>query len=171
MYQSSNHSFQSVKYSPLFIGIVFLFVGIWIVLAPIFEIEVNGVKKIAEISDSYPNFILGSIFVVYYLLIGKRVVKMNINSDEFWFVHRGNSYVKPWSEVDTLKKYWLAVPPVYGVKFENDRRTYLFTTRYFCLAMPFYVFDLSEMGRFIKKRKKDIPLLKAIKKENHTTKE
>lgn len=92
---------------------------------------------------------------------------MRISNNEFDFSARGEKIIKNWNEVENIKKYWFLAPPLYSVRFENEDKTYFFTTRYFCIVVPFYVFDISEMGSFIKKRKNDIPFLKELKKEKN----
>jgi len=142
-------------------------VAFWIMVDPTFEITVNGVKRNAVFSDSYLPLSFGLLTIFYYLTIGKRIVKMRINNNEFEFSIKGEKIIKNWSEVENIKKYWFVAPPIYSVKFENVKRTYFFTTRYWCVVIPFYVFDISEMGNFIKRKKKDIPFLKELKNEKN----
>ena len=167
MYESSNYSYVSVKYVPLIIGLLFLTIAFWIMIDPTFEITVNGVKRNAIFSDSYLPLFFGLLSTLFYLTIGQRIVKMRISNNEFEFLVKGEKIIMNWSEVETIKKYWFIAPPIYSVKFENVDRTYFFTTRYLFIVVPFYVFDISEMGNFIKKRKKDIPLLKELKTEKN----
>ena len=167
MYESSNYSYISVKYVPLIIGILFLTIAFWIMVDPTFEITVNGEKRNAIFSDSYLPLIFGILSIFFYLTIGQRIVKMRISNNEFEFSAKGEKINKNWSEVENIKKYWFVVPPIYSVRFENIDKTYFFTTRYLCIVVPFYVFDISEMGNFIKKRKKDIPFLKELRNEKN----
>jgi hypothetical protein len=154
-----------VKFIPLIIGILFLIIAFWIIVDPTYyEVTVNGVKRDAVMSDSLIPFIFGILAILIYVAVGKRTVKMRINRNEFVFKFNGEEIVKNWSEVEEIKKYWFVAPPLYSIKFKNDN-TYFFTTKYMCIVIPFYVFDISEMGSFIKKRKMDIPFLKELKEE------
>lgn len=164
MYESSNYSYASVKYVPLIVGILLLTIAFWIMIDPTFEITVNGVKRDAIFSDSYLPLFLGLLSVLFYLTIGQRIVKMRININAFEFTTKGEKNIKNWSEVETIKKYWFIAPPLYSIRFENEDKAYFFTTKYFCIVVPFYVFDISDMGDFIKKRKKDIPSIERIEK-------
>ncbi len=167
MYESSNYSYVSVKYVPLIIGIVFLTVAFWIMIDPTFEITVNGEKRNAIFSDSYFPLFFGLLCILFYWTIGQRIVKMRISNNEFEFSAKGKKIIKNWNEVENIKKYWFVAPPTYSVRFENEDKTYFFTTRYICIVIPFYVFDISDMGDFIKKRKMDIPILKELKKDKN----
>jgi hypothetical protein len=162
MYESSNYSYVSVKFVPLIIGIMFLTVAFWIMIGPFFEITVNGVKRKAIFSDSYLPLSFGLLTVLFYLTIGQRIVKMKISNNEIEFSVKGEKIRKNWGEVENIKKYWFVAPPFYSVRFENVGRTYFFTTRFLCIVVPFYVFDISEMGSFIKRKKQNIPFLKEL---------
>lgn len=165
MYESSNYSYISIKYIPLIVGLLFLLMAIWVIIDPTYyEITVNGVKRDAVMSDSLIPSIFGVLAILIYWTVGKKTVKMRINNNEFVFNFKGEEVVKSWSDVEEIKKYWFVAPPLYSVKFENDKK-FFFTTKYFCIVIPFYVFDISEMGSFIKKRKLDIPFLKELKNE------
>lgn len=165
MYESSNNSFFSIKYVPIIISVILFTVTLLIFFYPNFEITVNGVERKALLSDSYLPLFFGVVSFLFFIIIGRRVVKMRIDNNEFEFLVRGEKVIKQWSEVKELKKYWFVAPPLYSVRFENDEDTYFFTTKYVCIVLPFYVIDLSGMGSFIKKRKQDIPFLKELKKE------
>lgn len=148
---------------------LFLLMAVWILIDPTYyEVTVNGVKRDAVMSDSLIPFIFGVIAILIYVTVGKRIVRMRINNNEFAFNIKGKEIVKSWSDVEEIKKYWFVAPPLYSVRFENGN-TYFFATKYMCIVIPFYVFDISEMGSFIKKRKMDIPFLKEIKKESYST--
>ena len=167
MHESSNYSYISIKYIPLIVGLLFLLMAIWVIIDPTYyEITVNGVKRDAVRSDSLMPLIFGILAIFIYLTVGRKTVKMRINNNEFVFNFNGKENVESWGDVEKIKKYWFVAPPLYSVKFENGN-TFFFTTKYFCIIIPFYVFDISEMGSFIKKRKTDIPFLKELKKESH----
>lgn len=74
----------------------------------------------------------------------------------------GEKKTKSWTDVDEVTRYWLVAPPVYSVTFEDGKK-YYFTSGLFFIVTPVYVFDLSEMGKFILDRRKDIDLLKSRK--------
>lgn len=167
MHESSNYSYISIKYIPLIVGLLFLLMSIWVIIDPTYyEITVNGVKRDAVRSDSLLPLIFGLFAIIIYLTVGRKTVKMRINNNEFVFNFKGKENVESWGDVEKIKKYWFVAPPLYSVKFENGNN-FFFTTKYFCIIIPFYVFDISEMGSFIKKRKMDIPFLKELKKESH----
>jgi hypothetical protein len=167
MHESSNYSYISIKYIPLIVGLLFLLMAIWVIIDPTYyEITVNGVKRDAVRSDSLMPLIFGILALFVYLTVGRKTVKMKINNNEFVFNFKGKENVESWGDVEKIKKYWFVAPPLYSVKFENGN-TFFFTTKYFCIVIPFYVYDISEMGSFIKKRKMEIPFLKELKKEPH----
>lgn len=169
MYESSNYSYISIKYVPLIVGMLFLLIAVWILIDPTYyEVTVNGVKRDAVMSDSLIPFIFGILAILIYVTVRKRIVRMRINKNEFLFKFKGEEIVKNWRDVEEIKKYWFVDPPLYSVRFENGN-TYFFTTKYMCIVIPFYVFDISEMGSFIKKRKMDIPFLKELKEESYST--
>ena len=167
MHESSNYSYISIKYIPLIVGLLFLLMAIWVIIDPTYyEITVNGVKRDAVRSDSLMPLVFGILAIFIYLTVGRKTVKMRINNNEFVFNFKGKENVESWGDVEKIKKYWFVAPPLYSVKFENGD-TFFFTTKYICIIIPFYVFDISEMGSFIKKRKMDIPFLKELKKESN----
>ncbi|MCB0822911.1 MAG: hypothetical protein KDC09_09460 [Bacteroidales bacterium] len=156
MYQSSTYSYVNIKFIPLIIGLLFIVISIWIMFDPTIEITVNGVKRNAALGDSFFPLLLGLLCILFHLAIGHKIIKLRISNNELEFMANGKKYVKKWSEVSDLKKYWLIAPPLYSIKFKNEKKTYYFTTSYFCIVTPIKVFDLSEMGNFIKKKKSEI---------------
>jgi len=165
MYESSNYSFISLKYLPLLLGFFFIINALWIIVDPAFEIIENGEKRNAILSDSYIPLILGLFSLLFYFTLGQRVVRMRISNNEFEFRYKKEKIIKDWAVVEKIEKYWFVAPPLYSVKFENENITYFFTTSILCIVTPGYVFDISDMGAFIKKRRKDIPLLKELQNE------
>ena len=130
-----------------------MILGIWVVLEPNFQISVNGIKRHVVSNDGYWAISFGFLNIIHYLLIGQFIVKMRISDDDFEFSYQKEKIVRKWSEVKAIKKFWFIAPPLYYIKFENEKRIYFFTTSYICFIIPFFVFDLSGMGDFIKRRK------------------
>jgi hypothetical protein len=166
MYKSNIISYLTIKYFPLAFGIVCLIIALWFMIDPDLEVTVNGGKRDAVFSDSFVPLTLGLVPLFIYFVFGQRIVRMKMNNNELKFKFKGEEKLKLWNEVESIKKFWLAVPPLYSVKFENDKTIFLFNTSLGSIVTPVKVFDYSEMGNFIKERKKDIPFLKDLKIKN-----
>ena len=160
MHQSNTLNYIVLKYVTLAFGAYLLLMTLLLLFDPTFDVTVNGVKRPAEPGDSLFTLIPAIFLLLLYLVYGRRVVKMQISRNEFVFTTGGQEQTRAWKEVEEVKRYWLVAPPVYSVTFE-DGETYYFNSGLFFIVTPFYVFDLSEMGRFIMKRRKDIALIKA----------
>ena len=154
MYKSNNIGFYGIKYFPLVCGIILLILGFWIIIDPTFEVTVNEVKRKAILTDCIVPFSFAVALFILHFTLGQRVVKMTVTNSSLEFDFKGKRITKSWKEVETIKKYRLVAPPLYSVSFEDDDKSYFFNSGYFFITTPFFVFDLSEMGNFIKERRK-----------------
>ncbi|MCB2220217.1 MAG: hypothetical protein KQI35_07485 [Bacteroidetes bacterium] len=138
------------------IGLLFLFMALWIMTDPTLEITVNGVKRHALWTDGLLPLSFGGLALIFYGIVGRRVVAMRMGPQKLQMDYKGKFITKTWAEVETIKKYWLVAPPLYSVTFKNDPKPFYFTTRNWFIATPIGVYDLSAMGKFIRDQKKKI---------------
>ena len=167
MYESSNSSYISIKFIPLIIGILLVFIALLIIIDSTFKINIKCAEPNTELIFSYFLLSYGTLTIVFFSTIGRRIVKMRIDEKEFEFTMKGEIITKNWNEVKSLKKYWFFYPALYSVRFENVKKPYYFTTIFWCIGLPFYVIDISEMGSFLEKKKENIKLLKKRNKEKN----
>lgn len=165
MYESSIAGHLTVKYMSLVLGMIFLVLTLFFIFDPSIQITINGEKRDAVFIDSFIPGIFCLLFFVIYFFVGRRVVRIKMNNNHISFKWKGKMVKKSWAEVDSVKRYWMVAPPLYSLKFENETTTFFFNTRYLCIIIPFYVFDISKMGKFITDKMKEISFLKDFKKE------
>lgn len=163
MYKSSIINYFTFKFFPLIAGSISIIISISILLGADFDSTNNSADKKSVYEDAITFFIIGFAILIFYFKICWNFVRMKIYQNHFEFKYNGMSVHRKWVEVEKIKRYWMVAPPFYSVKFENDERVYYFNSGWFYITLPFYVLDLSEMGEFIKNRKKEIESLKELR--------
>ena len=163
MYESNKLNFYILK-----IGFPILLIGLGVFYIFILSgfLNINEAKSIkANSSDSDIVFavflILAAIFYTIFVSTNIFILKADANRLEF---KSGNRQItNTWSEVTVITKLWCIYPNLYFLRFENDKKYYFFTTGLLSYHFIIFSYDASEMGNFIRKRKRELHVIKALK--------
>jgi hypothetical protein len=147
MYSTNNSRYNFLRCYNLIFGIGFILIGILAFLNVIPGEELVG----------YFFTITGIVILIPTLVfLHSKLANVRITDEKITLSYKNESTIKEWSEVEKIKRFWLAAPPQYLIKFKNDEKKYYFTTEKDYVSTPFYVFDFSEIGNFIKRKMKEI---------------
>jgi hypothetical protein len=114
----------------------------------------NELAQNANLNEAVSFFIFAILLLLFYFIVGRRVVAMSVTNSSLEFNFKGETITRKWNDVEYIKKSWLIAPPLYSVRFKDTTQSYYFNTGYRFIAIPFFIFDTSDMGQFIKNKKK-----------------
>lgn len=120
------------------------------------SIIVNGEEKFLDFFDLLIVFAIGLTFVILWLLIKDRVVNVKLGGQNITIFENGETEIINWMEVQSLKQLIFIEPPLYKLRIKNQSGYYLFVTQPIFLNFGFGIIDGSEMGAFIKKKKREL---------------
>jgi hypothetical protein len=168
MYESNKWNFYFAKYMFPVIGLIVFLTGIWFLLNPDLIITTDKVPRLVRSSDIITTLTLGLLGFIYYFFLSRRIIKIKVDNHFIEFKYENEIVKKEWAEIEEITKYWAVTPPFYSIRFENDNKLYYFITGKSFNWIPLYTYrDTSEMGKFILKKRKDIPFLKEIRAEKN----
>jgi len=166
MDESNKWNYYHIKYMIPIIGLITSTTSIWCLIDPNLIITENGFIEENKLSYSLILLIIGILGFVYFIFVSKKMIRIKIDINYIEFTYKKETIINEWADIINITRYWAIAPPFYSIRFENENKTYFFNTGNSHISLPFYVIDTSDMGKFINKKRKDIPLLKKIRNEN-----
>ena len=157
MYKSNKLITFGQKYGFLIFSSILIIAYLYLSLFPNTEITINGKIQQADYINSLPFLLFGVFFSILYFFYGKELVYVEMDNENIIIKKNRKTYKYSWKQVDKLRLSNIILPPTYKLTLKDN------TTAYFCsgaygLAIPFRVWDFSEMGNFIMKKKKEYRL-------------
>jgi len=151
-----SHSFYTFLFKHLFLLIAFVtgLVGIFGYLFPD-SVTINGE---ASNFDLYDYIIIGAIAtlaVICQIFFGPNFVKVKLGGQNITILDYEPEEVVNWMNVESISKFTFIAPPLYKLKIKGEEGYYLFTTQPTYAKNGFGTSDLSFMGSFIKRKKKE----------------
>lgn len=143
-----------MKYGILLTGTLFLVNPLWILIDPNATVTVNGEQQLATITDSITLSIIPIIFISIGIVFYLKLRQINFSYSEIKIYDNLIEIKKTWLDVDKIKMFRSVAPPLYSIKFKGEHRTHWFVTKIWFISIPFYTWDLSEMGDVIQQKKK-----------------
>jgi len=155
MYKSSKLYLIFYKYVCLLFSSIWVINWLYLSIAPDSVITINGVTQEANFLNSIIFLIFGAIFSLPYFLVGKKMVYVEMENVKIRIKKNGQFREYEWSQVEYIQLSLIILPPTYRLKITGNPNTFLFCTGINGFAVPFYVWDFTEMGKFIKKMKQE----------------
>jgi len=143
------------KYVFLLISIISGITGILSYFFPE-TVTINGEQANIDLT-SYA--IIGFIVVlgiILHLLTSYQFIRVRLDGQNINLISQENKEPVSWLNVESINKIPVVFPPLYKLKIKDDTGFYLFTTKPNYLQFNIGTMDISEMGDFIKKKKREL---------------
>jgi len=111
--------------------------------------------------DLYDYSIIGAITVlgiILQLIFGSHFVKVKLGGQNITILDFEPEEVVNWMNVESVSKFAFIAPPLYKLRIKNEEGYYLFTTQPTYAKSGIGTADLSFMGSFIKRKKKELEI-------------
>lgn len=158
MHKSKKILYWMFKYGILLIGVLGCLNLVFVIINPESTIEVNGVEKRPDIYDSVILLSFPLLFLLLGMLCYRKVVRVEMSHSGISITDGNETFEKKWIEVKRLNLFRLVYPPFYSIAFEGESESYWFATNNSFISFPLFTIDLSEMGTFLKRKKKEFRL-------------
>ena len=115
----------------------------------------DGVSYEMTLADLASWLIFPLMLIMLEIYLKDRVVAIKLGSQSIT-VSPGEDEEKVRREEDrSIKRLWFVQPPLYVLRVRNEGGFYLFPSAGFSINFFGYVWDLSDMAEFIKRKKKE----------------
>lgn len=119
------------------------------------SIVVNGEPTKFDIFDLLIAVAIGILMIVFWLLLKDNVVAVKLGGQNLTIYENGEEEQINWFDIESLSQLIFIQPPLYKLRIKDREGYYLFVTQPFSFNFGFGTYDLSEMGSFLKKKKKE----------------
>ncbi len=89
-------------------------------------------------------------------MIKDRVVKVKLGGQNITIFESNQTETVNWLEVESLKQLIFIEPPLYKLRIKDQEGYYLFVSQPYFLSFGFGTIDASDMGSFIKRKKREL---------------
>lgn len=86
------------------------------------------------------------------------MIRVRLGGQNITIINSEEEIIVPWTEIKALKRVPFVVPPLYKIKTQEDGPTFLFINNPLYLDFGFGIYDMTKMGRFIRKKRKELNL-------------
>lgn len=117
---------------------------------------VNGEPRTFDYTQVAFMVAIGLIFVILWLFVKDKVVKVKLGGQNITIYESGEIRTVNWLDVERLNQVMRINPPIYKLWVKGDETYYLFVSEGFSLSFGIGAVDLSDMGSFIKKKKREL---------------
>ncbi len=119
-------------------------------------VTINGEKVGAGWVGALVFFVLGCIMLLLWLSIKDKVVQVRLGGQNITLYLQDTEAKVNWFEVESLEQVPIVNPPMYKLRVRNRPGYYLFISTSFSINIGGGVYDASDMGSFIRKKKKEV---------------
>jgi hypothetical protein len=149
----------------LFFKYVLLLVGLLLISIPVIwyvfpeQVEING-----EVGASQPLAaivimeLLGVLSIIVFFLVKDKFAIVELSNQTITIRKEGEERTVNWVDVDFITQIQFVQPPLYKLRIRGEEETIWFNTHPIYVSVGGFTSDLSEMGSFIKKKKRELGL-------------
>lgn len=119
------------------------------------SVIVNGELTKFDVYDLIIAILIGIIMMLFWVLLKDKVVAVKLGGQNITIVENGEEEKVNWFDVESLNQLTFVQPPLYKLRIKNHEGYYLFVTEPVFVSFGFGTIDTSEMGSFIKKKKRE----------------
>ena len=153
--QSNQNQTLFLKYGLIAIGSLFTFILTANYLTGKGFVTAEGDSYEMTFYDLASSLIFPILIVMLGVYLKDRVVALELGAQQIT-IDDGSSEEKiKWSEVDKIRLLWFVQPPLYILRIKEREGYYLFATGWFSVNLGGFVWDPSEMGDYIKLKRKE----------------
>jgi hypothetical protein len=147
--------FYTFKYLPFFLALCFIGIPLLGHLDPE-NSTFNGKPGPPDFWTTVILVLIGIVVGLLPFLYISRLVVVELN-DQTIKIIRGNNVVESnWRDVETVKMLPAIFPPLYRLKLKNHDDYFIFNTRRRGAHFMIFIWDWSDMGALIKKKKQEL---------------
>jgi hypothetical protein len=117
---------------------------------------VNGEKMEQSIVTTLVFGMIGIVCFPIFIAIKGKFVIVKLVGQNATIKNGENERKINWMEVESLSLIQFVYPPLYKLKVKGDNKVYWFNTENEFIKASGFVKDLSDMGDFIQKKKKEL---------------
>ncbi|MEM6738120.1 MAG: hypothetical protein AAF620_18840 [Bacteroidota bacterium] len=122
------------------------------------SIVVNGELSKFDLYDLLIAVAIGILMIIFWLLLKNKVVRVKLGGQNVTVYEGGEEEKINWLEIESLNQLIFIQPPLYKLRIKDREGYYLFVTQPFSISFGFGTYDLSEMGSFLKKKKRELEI-------------
>ena len=101
---------------------------------------------------------LGVCALLIWLSYHRNVVRVSLGGSQITIIKSNSKESVRWMEVETIKSILWVDFPLYVLTIRDRRGYYLFTTQRHFVSFGFGSKDLSDMGAYIQRKKKELEI-------------
>ncbi|WP_115870033.1 hypothetical protein [Marinoscillum furvescens] len=120
------------------------------------SVTVNGKPANFEMYDYVKLGGVCILSVIRYLLFSPHFLSVKLGGQNITILDYEPEKLVNWTNVESIRKFWFVFPPLYKLKIKNEEGYYLFTTQPTYMDTGIGTADLSFMGSFIRRKKKEL---------------
>ena len=152
MHQSSIFQYYFIKYGLVYFGLLFYIIPFILVTFKL-EITSNGMKENATFENMIPCFILALVSITIGIYMKSKTKLARISNSEIELSDYGYHRKSSWQEIERIRMIRFVAPPLFSVKFKDEEKSHYFVSQNWFVWLGFFTWDLSEMGKLIKRKK------------------
>ena len=119
-------------------------------------VVVNGEPSNFDLSDYALTAIFIVLGLILHLLTSHLFIRVRLDGQNINLIYKEEEEEAiSWLNVDSVNKIPFLFPPLYKLRFKDKSGLLLFTTKPEYIQFGFGTADLSEMGNFIEKKKRE----------------
>jgi len=152
--RSSNLSYYTFRYGLKIASICFLLAPLFGYLFPEHS-KFNGKNGPPDVGFTVFFVLIALFLFLMGELISRKLVRIEVDNNFLKILQHDSIKEVRWDQVEKISRYYFVYPPLYQLKIKGSEEQYLFTTGNSYLQVAGFVRDLSAMGKFITRKKKD----------------
>lgn len=152
---SDKSPFYTYKYLPLGAGSVVILMTVFMHVFPE-RSTVNGEPGPLGLWNTLLFLLIGTAFILISVFLNEKLVLVELTDQYIYIKKGGKSVPVEWTNVTEVEMLPIFFPPLYKLRIRNFAGYFLFTTKEYGAHAVFFVWDWSDMGSFIKKKKKEL---------------
>ena len=124
-----------------------------------FLVVAVGLSPLLSERSALYGWLLAGTTIVLFLLwrrYQEKVVRVRVSERKIVILKNAQEEEASWSDVESLTQWIVANPPFYRMKVKGKAGHYLFVTQPYFIDSGLGVIDVSDMGDFIRRKKKEL---------------
>jgi hypothetical protein len=147
--------YRLFKYGFLAVGLLIISLSIISWIAPE-SITINGEPSQKDFYVTAIFGLIGVVLILIFIVIKDKFAIVEIKNQTITISHLGHDITVSWMDVEQISQMQFVYPPLYRIKVKTFPEVIWFNTQPKYFEINGFVTDVSDMGDFIKKKKKEL---------------